>query len=323
MSGSGRRGGQNGQTRRNRRNQAGGQDREQKLGLEYVLAHKDDPDFWADVWQQMTERGIDRPQRRRAERDMLEDWNRRAGSFARRTDAGQKRRDEIIKMLVEEGALTPGSHVLDIGAGPGNFTLLLAQTAARVTALEPAAEMLKILRERAAAEGATNINYLPLTWQEVDLEREGLTGQFDLVFASMTPGIQDAVTLDKMMAAARGYCYYSGFAGPHYSLAQKELLELFLGEEAVSKGLGGNILYPFRYLYAKGYRPNLRFRTNEHILESTPEGAVDDLEGYLEHYLELTPPMREEIRAYVHARTVQGVFRTERKITQGMMIWRV
>lgn len=296
---------------------------ERKAGLEYVLSHKDVPEFWADVWEQVTQRGLDRPQARRTEQEMLENWSRRAGSFARRTGQGGERRNEIIKMLTQEGALQPESQVLDIGAGPGNFTLLLAQTAARVTALEPAAEMMKILRDRVAAEGMTNIAYLPLTWQEVDLQKEGMLAQFDLVFASMTPGIRDSVTLEKMMAASRGYCYYSGFAGLHYSSAQKELLEIFLGKEAVNKGLGGNILYPFLYLYAKGYRPHLRFRTQEHIQESSPEEAVEDLEGYLGHYLELTSEVREEVRAYVRAGTVQGVFRTERKITQGMMLWRV
>ncbi len=70
-----------------------------------------------------------------------------APDFAERTGRGaqEDRRRSAVAQLVTDGILRPGGHVLDIGAGPGNWALLLAQTAGHVTALEPADAMADIL----------------------------------------------------------------------------------------------------------------------------------------------------------------------------------
>jgi ubiquinone/menaquinone biosynthesis C-methylase UbiE len=52
-------------------------------------------------------------------------------------------------------ALQPGDQVLDVGAGAGGATLLLAQRRMNVTAIDGSAGMIARLHERAAAEGLT------------------------------------------------------------------------------------------------------------------------------------------------------------------------
>lgn len=65
--------------------------------------------------------------------------------FARESDAYQRGRpeypDALAGWLVDDLGLTPGRTVLDLGAGTGKFTRLLAGTGARVTAVEPVAAM--------------------------------------------------------------------------------------------------------------------------------------------------------------------------------------
>ncbi len=39
------------------------------------------------------------------------------------------------------------------------------------------------------------------------------TNAFALVFASMSPGVQDPETLEKVMQASRNFCYRSTFSG--------------------------------------------------------------------------------------------------------------
>jgi SAM-dependent methyltransferase len=67
-------------------------------------------------------------------------------------------------------ALGPGSACVDLGAGTGKFTRLLARTGAAVTAVEPVAEMRRelaaALPEVTALEGAAEA--LPLADASVD-----------------------------------------------------------------------------------------------------------------------------------------------------------
>jgi SAM-dependent methyltransferase len=58
---------------------------------------------------------------------------------------------EAIDALLDYGVLTPGDPVIDVGAGTGKATELLAQRGLRVLGLEPSAEMAAVARRRCAA----------------------------------------------------------------------------------------------------------------------------------------------------------------------------
>jgi SAM-dependent methyltransferase len=57
---------------------------------------------------------------------------------------------EAIDALLDYGALTPRDPVIEVGAGTGKATELLAQRGLRVLALEPSAEMAAVARTRCA-----------------------------------------------------------------------------------------------------------------------------------------------------------------------------
>jgi protein-L-isoaspartate O-methyltransferase len=61
--------------------------------------------------------------------------------------------DDAIALLVDELRLAPGRRVLDLAAGTGKMTALLAAAGADVVAVEPVAAMRKRLapRDRASA----------------------------------------------------------------------------------------------------------------------------------------------------------------------------
>jgi len=280
-------------------------------------------EFWIKLWQDARRRSPVRKRRRRTEEEMIEMWNSKAKHFAgfATKERGQKRRQRVLSFLKEEGALQKGFTVLDIGAGPGNFAIPMAHIAGRVTALEPAPEMLKILRERTAAERLENISIMQRTWQEVDVEQEGLAGQFDLVFASMTPGVQDPETLDKMIKSSRGYCYLSGFSGRRWDKAYRELWQQFYGEDIGYNP--GDVIYPFGLLYSMGYRPSLRFSDSQWVQEQPIEEAVETILKFFENYMDISTGARKAIEDYVSTHAENGVFRQETKGCSGMMVWQV
>lgn len=281
------------------------------------------PDFWANLWQEAQNNSPVRNRRRRTEAEMIEFWNRRASEFAQLTHKhrGEQRRQTVLNFLKHEGALQRGFTVLDIGAGPGNYTIPIAQMASQVTALEPASEMANILQQRAEQENLKNIRIIQRTWQEVDVASESLVGQYDLVFASMTPGVQDPETLKKMIKASQGYCYLSGFSGCRWNKAQRDLWQRFFNEDIGENP--GDIIYPFGMLYSMGYRPNLRFHTHQRVDEQPVEIAAANILKFFENYMNISTDTKKEIEDYVAKHAENGTFRQEHNGCSGMMVWRV
>lgn len=280
-------------------------------------------EFWAKLWQEARENSPVTRRRCRSEEEMVDNWNRRARWFARRTgnEQGRKRQKAVLDMLKRKGALGPGMKVLDIGAGPGNYAIPMARMCGQVTALEPAAEMVKILEDRARAEQVDNITVMQRTWQEVRVEEDGLAGQFDLVFASMTPGVQDPETLQKMIAASKKFCYLSSFSGRRWGKPYRDLWQRFFNEDMGDSP--GDIIYPFGFLYAMGYRPDLSFFTVHRVNEEPVEEAVENLSRFFWSYMDITPEVKQVIEQYVAERAQNGIFYTETNFCHGMMLWRV
>ncbi|UCF98914.1 MAG: methyltransferase domain-containing protein [Spirochaetaceae bacterium] len=263
---------------------------------------------------------------RMGDRAEVERWNSRASSYAEHSESeeSQARRDWILAWLEQAGAFRKSYRVLDIGAGPGNFAIPFARKAAEVVAVEPAQAMVSILEHKIQSQGLNNIRILPKIWEDVDLAAQGWKGAFDLVFASMSPGIGNPDMLEKMNAASRAFCYLSGWSGckwGRWGLAQRELWPLIFGED-----LGdypGDILYPFGMLYALGYRPELRFFHPRIQLEMSEQEAMEGLLDHFSRYVEIGPEIRKTISSYVHRNSLTGTFRQAGNACQGFMLWSV
>jgi SAM-dependent methyltransferase len=285
-----------------------------------------DPAFWKDNWREAL---VSSPAARRdryGPAEELAQWDRRAEGYARQSESPESRawRSEILRWLAARGALESRFRVLDIGAGPGNFALHLAARVRQVTALEPAPGMAAILRRRKEARDLRNLRVVERGWGEVRLEREGWAGAFDLVFASMSPGVDGPEALERMLGASRRFCYLSGWSGGlwgQWGLARRELWPILFAEQ-----LGpypNDVLYAFGLLYARGLRPELRFRWQESRHDLSREEAEEELGRLFERYTPLTPAVRRRIAEYVHERTRGGRFRQAAGQCQGFLLWEV
>jgi SAM-dependent methyltransferase len=68
-----------------------------------------------------------------------------------------------VALLVDLG-LEPRSHVVDLGAGTGQFTLAVASACARVVAVDVSPVMLNRLRAKLIASGASNVEVIDSRW---------------------------------------------------------------------------------------------------------------------------------------------------------------
>ena len=91
--------------------------------------------------------------------------------------------DGVQQLIAETSALPAAPTVIDLGCGPGNITLRLAELypQARVVGIDGAEAMLALARERARHQGL-EISFLCLPLQ--DLLHHDLVGQADLIVSN-------------------------------------------------------------------------------------------------------------------------------------------
>ncbi len=93
-------------------------------------------------------------------------WAKRAKQYRK---ALHERTDEDPFLIHLRSSLTRESSVLDVGAGTGRHTLALAPVVAHITAVDPSAAMLGLLREDVAAQGITNVTAVASAWLDADV----------------------------------------------------------------------------------------------------------------------------------------------------------
>jgi SAM-dependent methyltransferase len=100
-------------------------------------------------------------------------WNVAAGGWRKWNDLIDDGASGVSDRLVELAGVAPGHRVLDVACGYGEPTLTAARAAGdegSVTATDISAQMIAYGRERVAAAGATNIEFVESGVQDLDFE---------------------------------------------------------------------------------------------------------------------------------------------------------
>jgi SAM-dependent methyltransferase len=154
---------------------------------------------WNEIWKQ---RQLLQESSKLSE-DSTHDWNRKEN--AERYDANARNEyDERVKTTIASLGVGKDMRVLDIGAGPGTLAIPLAPFVKEITAVEPGAGMVGVLKAHAEREGIRNITCVQKVWEDVDIARD-LQGPYDIVIASLSLTMHDIrEALRKMDAASSG-----------------------------------------------------------------------------------------------------------------------
>ena len=123
-------------------------------------------------------------------------WDQRAERLAERMTASPEGDPFLARLRRLTGSRTT---VVDVGSGPGRFSLALAPDVAELVAVDPSPAMLAILRRRAERRRLTNVVTVEGRWEDVDVPPA------DVAFASyVLPIVDDAPRfLAKLDASAR------------------------------------------------------------------------------------------------------------------------
>jgi len=281
------------------------------------LQQKDNMDNLIECWKKATGNGMIQDEGR-----MAEFWNKRSGNYANNIekDNRKKRTDEILELLEESGFTPEGSRVLDIGCGPGTLTLPLSKLGAEVTALDISSGMLDRLKDAVKKESLP-VDIIECSWWTADIDELGFRNEFDLVIASMTPGVKDIESFDKMMMCSKNLCYYSNFLRREEDRAYRDIRSSILGENSANNMNG--IVFPFMYLYISGYRPLIRVNYSKWDEKTDWREAADQAIEFIGRGRDFDDETKEKIRDYYKNASVDGIYHSESDVYTGMMTWEV
>ncbi len=281
------------------------------------------PEYWIKAWEEARERSVSKKKMIRSSTEMVEYWNHFAPKYDQvHSPVKQNPRvQKVIEILQAEEFLTPDTALLDIGCGPGNYSLPLAEICRSVTALDGAAGMCQQLQKKVGQLGIDNIEVMHRLWEEIDLEKEQMVNKYDLVFASMTEAVSDYPTLEAMNRASRDKCCLIFWADNGKNRARSELWELIFKEADPGYGMA-SVIYPFNLLYSLGYFPSMRFIDSEWSNEEPVEEAVDSLARLFWLYIDISPEIKDIISRYVKENAIDGVFKRKTEACLGVVTWK-
>jgi SAM-dependent methyltransferase len=196
-----------------------------------------------------------------------------------------------LKIVADNQMVNAQSDILDIGCGSGRFSLYFAERCHSVVGLDFSSEMIEKASAAAAEKKLSNTNFVLENWHEMDLDRYGWKGRFDLVFANMSPAIQSARTLSMMNEASRGWCFMAKPTHREDKLVRYLLNEL--GVDWYHRPFEIDMVYAYDWLYLKGYLPKVDYKQDKWQRILSMESAVP----YYTEWVGMNYPLNERQKA--------------------------
>ena len=109
--------------------------------------------------------------------------------------------DRIVDYLFEEGVFQEEDHILEIGSGPGTYSLKIAPRVKTITCIDSSESMLKRLTDGASSNGLDNVRCIKADWDEYKSDRI-----YDSCIATLCPGSGAPESIHRMESSAERAC---------------------------------------------------------------------------------------------------------------------
>jgi len=254
-----------------------------------------DPD-WNGIWKSRQKHH----ELSKTDNDPTHNWDRKEN--AERYDRNARSTyDDRVKRTIAALGVSGDLRVLDIGAGPGTLAIPLAPLVREITAVEPGAGMVEILRKHADHQGIRNITCVQKIWEDVDPSAD-LAAPYDIVVASLSLTMHDIrEALLKMHAVSSGSVHLFWFVDmPFWERMYADLWEPLHGTPYYS-GPKADCL--FGVLYQMGIYPDVTMMPLEK--EYRFKSREEMLAFFVKRFAATTPQQERIVEDYVTPRIRQ------------------
>ena len=182
-------------------------------------------------------------------------WNAEAERYSRASTA-RFEDDGFLKILAACGVLSPEVRLLDLGCGPGIYSVAMAGRVHNVIGLDISEGMIERARQRALTENCPNCRFSVLDWSKADIDALGLKDAFDVAVARLTPAIDSLQNLEKLIGCATQRVFVENFIDRKHRWMKLAFDRAHAGEpwndDRMFDAVG--------YLLKTGRRPHLHYR---------------------------------------------------------------
>ncbi|WP_425447369.1 class I SAM-dependent methyltransferase [Dethiothermospora halolimnae] len=246
-------------------------------------------------------------------------WDFRAKEFNNMIDNKEKESKvkDSIDFLISENIINKESSVLDIGCGPGRYSIEFSKVVKEIKGIDISPNMINYARENVKKSNIKNASFDVVPWEKIDIEVKGWKNKFDLVFVSMCPGIHNKDTLIKMTEASKGYCFLSGFVTREDKV--RDGINNIISKDKSRKRWGNKIYYGFNILWNMGIYPKIYYKDVEWNKEMDLEDAIKM------HTISVKedPKLKNDIEKYLNDISQNGIITEYTKAKIGWLIWHV
>lgn len=217
-------------------------------------------------------------------------WDGRAERYAQHARLADARTDPFLRRL--RRVTDDSSTVIDVGAGTGRHALALAAGVGHVTAVDPSAAMLEVLRRQAQQLEVTNLSTIEASWADADVAAADVA--FSSFVATLVPDAAAFFAKLDAVARRRVVLYLGAYA------ADAVLDPLWRHFHDVPRAPGPTYLDALAVLRELGIEPSVR------VVEIPNTRRFATIDEAVEHYREWmfladTPDVRRELEGLLRA----------------------
>jgi SAM-dependent methyltransferase len=204
-----------------------------------------------------------------------ENWDRAAGNYQDVFRLGLNDYNaSLLRFWQEEGMLFPGARVIDIGCGVGKYGTYLAELGYDVTLTDISGEMLRHAEENMASYTTPWAVYR-CDFNDATGTEPVFAGGFDFSISTMSPAIHDVVTVKKMSAMTRGWCFLARFYDWEQPWRDQLMRELGMEPRKAFGDLEGDVSSMIQAVRDAGHAPQVKYVDYNWADPRTPEQMAD------------------------------------------------
>lgn len=227
--------------------------------------------------------------------------------------------NEFLQLLSREKMLNENGFALDIGCGGGKYSLALSPYFKQVSGTDISKNMINGAKNKCSEENIKNVDFIEVSWEELDAEKMGWKDKFDFVFAHMTPAVNDEETINKLRYVAKDWCAVTKSTYRESEIADKinnicGYTSNGYGESELNKLIG--------MLWTAGITPYVFY---ERLVWDDTHSKDKTAENYIKRMSikrELTDKEKSEITDYCNLIAVNNTITEYTRVVECTVYWR-